>query len=104
MRGLRAQGIDVLTTSEAGKRRTPDDQQLAFATEQGRVIFTSDVKDFNRLHNEWVRSNRHHAGIVLLHNQRTSTGAQTRAFLRLMAEHTSETMRDRVEFLDNWVE
>jgi predicted nuclease of predicted toxin-antitoxin system len=40
--GLQRRGIDVLTTQEAGMLGMADDQQLAFAISQGRVVFTQD--------------------------------------------------------------
>lgn len=52
--GLRRRGIDVTTTPEQGLIASSDEVQLAFASSQGRVIFTQD-DDFLRLH---------HAGIV----------------------------------------
>lgn len=44
---LRARGIDVLTTAEAGRagRGVTDQDQLAFATAHGRVLVTRD-RDF----------------------------------------------------------
>ena len=37
---LRSSGFDALTTEEAGLDTATDEQQLAFATEQGRAILT----------------------------------------------------------------
>lgn len=41
---LRRRGIDVLSTSEAGRasQQIPDDNQLAFAATAGRVLVTQD--------------------------------------------------------------
>ena len=47
--GLRLRGIDVTTTTEAGLLRTSDEDHIAFAVSQNRVIFTQDA-DFLRLH------------------------------------------------------
>ena len=46
--GLRRRGIDVTTTAESALEGATDDDQIAFAREQGRVIFTQDA-DFLRL-------------------------------------------------------
>ena len=48
-RGLRRQGIDVTTTSEAGLIGATDEEQAADALSKGRVIFTQD-RDFLRIH------------------------------------------------------
>jgi hypothetical protein len=40
VQGLRARGIDVLTTIEANRCETDDEDQLTFASAQGRAIYT----------------------------------------------------------------
>jgi predicted nuclease of predicted toxin-antitoxin system len=40
--GLRRCGIDVTTTPQMGMKGLPDEDQLAFARSQNRVIFTQD--------------------------------------------------------------
>jgi hypothetical protein len=100
--GLRAQGIDVVTVLEAGRLGLPDDEQLSFATSQGRAIYTSNVGDFARIHAGWLRTGRHHAGLILLSDQRTDVGTQIAALTRLAAELTPEAAADRMEFLRHW--
>jgi len=65
---LEKSGYDVLTTSKAGLagKRTSDQDQLAFAAEQGRAIVTSDIVDFIQLHRQWWDESRHHAGIIIV--------------------------------------
>jgi predicted nuclease of predicted toxin-antitoxin system len=65
---LEMEGYDVLTTSKAGlaSLKTPDEAQLAFASEQGRAIVTSDMADFIGLHRRWWERSRHHAGIIIV--------------------------------------
>src|SRR5206468_2383329 len=43
--GLRRRGIDVTTTPEAGLLHASDEEHVAFALRQGRVVFTQD-EDF----------------------------------------------------------
>jgi predicted nuclease of predicted toxin-antitoxin system len=40
--GLRRRGVDVLVVQDTGRRGAPDDEQLAFASQQGRVMVTMD--------------------------------------------------------------
>ena len=40
VKGLRLRGIDVLTTKEANRLGATDDEHLAFANKEGRIIFT----------------------------------------------------------------
>jgi hypothetical protein len=59
---LRAAGHDVLTSLEAGRanQKIPDDQVLAFATLENRILLTLNRRHFVRLHNLGAV----HAGIV----------------------------------------
>lgn len=104
MRGLRANGIDVVTVEEAGRKGLSDDDHLVFAAAQTRVVYTTNASDFIRLHGESLRAESHHAGIVVLTNQLTSIGTQIRALTRLATTLDAETMADRLEFLSDWIE
>jgi predicted nuclease of predicted toxin-antitoxin system len=60
---LRRLGHDVLTVLETGSanRAVPDEEVLAFAVAQNRIVLTLNRKDFIRLHHERPE----HAGIVV---------------------------------------
>ncbi len=103
VRGLRAAGVDVLTVADAGRRGISDEEQLAFATSEGRALYTCNVSDFARLHSGWLRVGRPHAGIIVLPDQLTAVGTQINALVRIVQTLDPATMRDRLEFLSNWV-
>jgi predicted nuclease of predicted toxin-antitoxin system len=65
---LRELGYDVLTVQEAGKanQRIPDDEVLAFATEDNRAVITQNRRDFIQLH----RLQINHAGIIVCSDDR----------------------------------
>lgn len=67
--GLRRRNIGVSTTAEAGLMHSSDEEQLAFAQAEGRVIVTRDA-DFLILNAQGVP----HAGIAFLHSKRRSIG------------------------------
>lgn len=60
---LRRLGHDVLTTQETGRadRALPDEDVLAFAAEQQRVLITLNRRHFILLHN----AGNPHAGIIV---------------------------------------
>jgi hypothetical protein len=99
---LRSRGVIVLTALGAGQTEKTDEEQLAFATERGCVLYTFNVSDFYRLHMEWVAASREHDGIILATQQRYSVGEQLRRILRLRATISAASMRGKVEFLGNW--
>lgn len=99
IRGLRARGIDLSTSEEAGLLGATDEEQLEFASSQGRVFYTFNVRDFYRLHGLYLESERSHAGIVMVPRQRYSIGEQIRGLAKLTATNTAEEMTDRLVFL-----
>jgi len=54
---------DILTTLEAGKanQSIPDEEVLAFAHAQGRIVITFNYQDFKKLHQFFPI----HAGIII---------------------------------------
>jgi len=97
--GLRRSGVDARTVLEAGRGEATDEQQLAFASEEGRVIYTFNVEHFCRLHSEFLSSGREHAGIVVIPRQRYSIGEKIRRLLSLVDGVAAEEMRNRLEYL-----
>ena len=99
---LRSRNVTVIMASDAGLMKKADDEHLAYATERGSVLYTFNVSDFYRLHTEWINSGREHAGMILAPQQRYSVGEQLRRILRIQANSTARSMRNRAEFLGNW--
>jgi uncharacterized protein with PIN domain len=60
---LRRLGHDVLTVQETGKasQAMPDEEILAFARAEGRILVTPNRRHFGRLH----AVTRDHAGIIV---------------------------------------
>lgn len=98
---LRSRGVTVITALDAGLTGKSDEEQLAFATEHGCVLYT--VSDFYRLHTQWVGAGREHAGMILAPQQRFSVREQLRRILLFRAATTAAKMRNQVEFLSNWI-
>ena len=97
---LRRQGIDALSTPEAGRRGQSDESQLAWATAEGRVLVTFNVAHFAALHTTWLRNGRHHAGVVV--SSQRPVGVLVHGLLHLARELDDEEMHDRIEFLSDW--
>jgi len=78
LKALRLRGVDVLGAPECGMRGKSDDEQLRWATEQQRVVYSSNRGDFYRIHSDLMRGRQSHGGIILGVQQRYSVGEQTR--------------------------
>jgi hypothetical protein len=101
---LRARRVDLETVYEAGMVGREDHEQLTYATKAGRVVYSSNIAHFCRLHAEALASGRSHAGIVLCRQQRYTIGQQMRRLINLIAAKKAEEMHDRMEFLSDWPE
>ena len=97
--GLRARGVDILTTIEANRCGTTDAEQLAFAIQQGRSIYTFNVGDFAMLHCEHLQQGIDHSGIVVVPDQRCSVGEKIRRLAGFLSKVTAEEMVNRMEYL-----
>lgn len=97
--GLQARGFDVLTTAKADRLGTTDTEQLRFATENGRAIFTFNASDFTRLHGEFLDNEVDHAGIIVIPGQRYSVGEKIQRVAGLLSDVSAEDMVNRIEYL-----
>ena len=92
--GLRRRGIDVTTSSEAQLLAVRDEEQLASATREARVLVTRD-QDFLRLNAGGIE----HAGIVYWTERQRTMGQLVGALATLMLEFTAEDLHGQVRFL-----
>ena len=102
VRGLRSRGVDVVTAIEARMICRSDEDHLRLASTQGRVLYSFNVRDFQRIHSEWVVHGEEHAGILVAQQRRYSTGDQIRRMVRFIGTISREAMKNRMEFLGNW--
>jgi len=102
VRGLRSREIDVVTAADAHMIGRTDQEHLMFATERGRALYSFNVGDFHGIHRAWIVGGQSHSGIILAQQKRYTVGDQIRRLLRLIGSSTSETMKDREEFLGRW--
>ncbi len=91
---LRRRGLDVTTSSEAQLLAARDDEQLAFATQEARVLVTRD-QDFLRLNASGIK----HTGIVYWTERQRTTGQLVGALATMGLEFTAEDLHGQVRFL-----
>ena len=97
---LRARGVDILTTQEARNIGLRDLDQLAFAAENRRSLFSYDKRHFAKIHYEWMNMKRQHAGIIL--SDQLTIGLLLRRLMRLYLSLNTEDMINRLEYLSTW--
>ena len=92
-KGLRMRGIDVTTSPEEGLIGASDEEQLAYALSQGRVVFTFD-DDFLVLSSMGLE----HCGIIYSH-QRQSIGKIISNLVLIWECLEPDYLYNNVEFL-----
>lgn len=101
---LRSHGHDAVSAHEVGALQLEDPEQLERATSEGRALLTYNYHDFLRISDEWFRSGRSHAGIVISYRQysRHELGALFRAVVALLESLTAEALQNSVTVLDQF--
>ena len=102
LRALRNRGADVLSVAEVGMLAQSDEQQLLWALENRRTLYSFNVRDFYFIHSDWLSREKSHAGIIL-GKQENSVGDQMRGLLRLATVKSAEEMISNLEFLGVWI-
>jgi len=97
--GLRARGLDVVTTAEAGQLGASDIDQLRYAISQERTLYSFNVGDFARLHTEFLAEGTEHFGIVVIPDQRYSIGEKIRALASFATLLSAEEIMNRMAYL-----
>jgi hypothetical protein len=55
-----------------------DSEHLSFAAERNAVLFSFNMGDYCRLHEEWLQQGREHAGIIVAQQQTLPLGERRR--------------------------
>ena len=92
--GLRRQGIDVTTTPDAGLLNALDEEHVAYARRENRVIFTQD-RDFLRLHAAGVP----HLGIAYCRKDTLSLGEIIQGLVLICEIYDPDEMVGHIEYL-----
>ncbi len=92
--GLQRRGADVLTAQEADRCGYTDEEQIAFAQNEKRVIVTFD-DDFLRIASTGIQ----HTGIAFCAGTKYSIGELIHALMLLHSVLEPNDMHNHIEFL-----
>jgi predicted nuclease of predicted toxin-antitoxin system len=96
--GLVSAGVDVVTVTSLGRKGLPDEDQLRFAGQDGRVTYTTD-HDFLRLAADFQRRGETFAGIAYHQAGARSKRQIIDSLLLMNAVLEPADMIDHVEYL-----
>src|SRR5205085_683461 len=92
VRALRNHGVDVLTAADAGTEERADEDQLAWAHAEGRVLYTYNFCDYYRIHTDLLSNGKDHAGLIVGVQRAFKIGSLLRRLLRLVNQRSAESM------------
>ena len=101
-KACREKGHDVLSADDPSLEGWDDVDLLALAAEQGRILVTSNVKDFWPLAREWAAEGHSHAGLIFLSStvRHENFGAIIRGVQALLEETGQDDWTDRARFVE----
>ena len=94
---LRNADFDVVTVADVGRLGYADEEQLLWAIEQKRVIYSFNIGDFCRLHRDFMVQEISHTGIILV-------SQQLRGLLKVASQYSAEDMVNQLLFLSYYIE
>lgn len=100
-RRLARKGHDVLALDQDEQlSRLGDEDVLAHAAEQARIVLTHNVRHFVPIARSWAETGRTHHGLILITLRHTEYGAILRRLDQAFANRPDpDGWIDRVEFL-----
>ncbi len=101
-RSLERLGWRCLSTLDADNGSRSDAYQLDWASRNGWCIFTSNQKDFARLHREWSARGDRHGGLIILTNQGMPVAAVVDAMAAIGEAFTTQSIHGQILYLNNW--
>ncbi len=94
---LRARGVAVVTTDEAGNKGKSDKDQMKFAVENGYLLVTMDRRDFEEIAKDYFNRNIQHFGISVVADNSPQIIAQRLNYL--VDTYTADEMKNQIVYL-----
>jgi predicted nuclease of predicted toxin-antitoxin system len=92
---------DVLLVQTQLPQGTDDEEVLAFAASQERILLTSNAQDFAPLVVEWFLAEREHWGIIIVPGQ-TNRSLLSHALNNIVQNYTAESFKNSYRFIQDF--
>ena len=94
IQALNLRGVGVIGAWAAGMCERNDEEHLLWAVAESRSLYSFNVRDYCRLHAEFLAQGKSHAGIILAKQQHYSVGEQMRRLLKLAQVNSARSWGD----------
>lgn len=94
--------VDVVLVQTLLPEGADDEDVLALAARQERILFTSNAQDFAPLVSEWFLCGREHWGVIIVPGQ-TSRSLLSRALTNITQNYSSDSLKNTYRFIQEFV-
>ena len=94
---LRLRSFDAISAHELARWGLSDEDQLIYASNNGRTIFTFNTSDYVQLHFEWYKAAKEHHGIIV--SDQIPIGEAVRRLLNMLNHLTAEEIYNQLYWL-----
>ena len=94
---LQKRGFNVTHAQELARKGISDSEQLEYAFNQKRCLFTFNAKDYVQLHNKYVEDNLEHYGIIV--SKQLPIGETLKRILTIIHKYSQGSIKNRLLFL-----
>lgn len=95
-------GADILVVQTKLPEGTCDEDVLAYAASQERILLTSNAQDFAPLAAEWFLTDQEHRGIIIVSGQ-TNRSLLSRALENIIQNHRPSDFKNTFRFIQEFV-
>jgi predicted nuclease of predicted toxin-antitoxin system len=95
-------GVDVLLIQTKLPAGTDDEEVLAFAASQERILLTSNAQDFAPLVVDWFLAEREHWGVIIVPGQ-TNRSLLSRAIKNIVQQYPADSFKNTYRFIQEFV-
>lgn len=94
---LKLRHFDVLSAHELGRWGLSDEEQLSYATNEGRALFTYNTADYIKVYQDWLQRRKEHYGIIV--SNQLPIGETIRRMLNLLNRLATDEIRNQIRWL-----
>lgn len=94
--------VDVLLVQTRLPAGTDDEDVLAFAASEERILLTSNAQDFAPLVVEWFLAEREHWGVIIVPGQ-TNKSLLTRAIKNIVQHYSADSFKNTYRFIQEFI-
>ncbi len=94
---LRARGFKVITTRDAKMLGASDKEQLEYVVREEKVFLTHNRLHFEKLHEEYLRENKEHYGIIIATRQ--NEYIILKRLLKIIDNISADEMKNQLRYI-----